>query len=170
MAVHLQPLADGPAIQVDKQVLFIGRDSDCDVVLKGSRRVSRKHCCLAHVNDRLVVRDLGSMNGIWINGKRIERTGALKLGDELAIGDIRFQIVEGMAEADLDLSQDIPVVVASADGEWYPTDDSEVIVAEPVMAEPRSAIPPLADIDSEEESGDVISLDDDDSNFLPLIG
>ncbi len=170
MVVHLQPLAGGPSIQVDKQVLFIGRDSDCDVVLTGSRRVSRKHCCLAHVNDRLVVRDLGSMNGIWINGKRIERTSSLKLGDELAIGDIRFQLVDGKAEADLDLSQDIPVIVAGADDEWHPTDDSEVIVAESAVAEPRPALPPLPDIDSDEEAGDVISLDDDDSQFLPLIG
>ncbi len=169
MVVQLQPLADGPPIQVDKPVLFVGRDSDCDVVLTGSRRVSRKHCCLAHVNDQLIVRDLGSMNGIWINGKRVERTGSLKLGDELAIGDIRFRLVEGEAGSELDLSQDMPVVVADADEEWDSAGAAAIIVAEPAADEPLPELPPLADIDSD-GACDVISLDDDDSEILPLIG
>ena len=56
MAARLVSLTDAPSIPIDKPVIFIGRDSECDVVLGDSRRVSRKHCCLAHVNNRLVAR------------------------------------------------------------------------------------------------------------------
>ena len=99
MAAQLESLTDVPSITLDKPVIFIGRDSECDVVLTDSRRVSRKHCCLAIVNDQLVVRDLGSMNGIYINGQRVERFRKMRPGDELAIGDVRFRFVNEDAAA-----------------------------------------------------------------------
>jgi hypothetical protein len=42
-------------------------------------------------NDQVLVRDLGSTNGIWINGMRVE-TGRLSPGDELAIAHIRYRL------------------------------------------------------------------------------
>jgi pSer/pThr/pTyr-binding forkhead associated (FHA) protein len=42
-------------------------------------------------NDQVVVRDLGSTNGIWINGERVE-TGKLRPGDELSIAHIRYRL------------------------------------------------------------------------------
>jgi hypothetical protein len=42
-------------------------------------------------NDQVVVRDLGSTNGIRINGERVE-TGRLKRGDELSIAHIRYRL------------------------------------------------------------------------------
>ena len=56
-----------------------------------SRKVSRRHCCIAQVENYLVVRDLGSTNGIRINGVRVLE-GRLKAGDELTIGNFRYQI------------------------------------------------------------------------------
>src|SRR3954470_20261797 len=44
--------------------------------------VSRKHCELFPGDDnQWILKDLGSANGTWINGQRVERTAALKLGD-----------------------------------------------------------------------------------------
>lgn len=93
MAAFLVPLQPGACvIPLEKAILLIGRQADCDVSLTASRKISRKHCCIAIVNESVVVRDLGSTNGVSINGDRIEQEGRLRLGDELSIGDVRFRL------------------------------------------------------------------------------
>jgi len=90
MPPQLVALTEGPNILLDKPILLLGRHQECDIQL-GSRKVSRRHCCVAQVNDYLVVRDLGSTNGIRINGIRVVE-GSLKPGDELTIGNSRYQV------------------------------------------------------------------------------
>ncbi|MBW3539094.1 MAG: FHA domain-containing protein [Planctomycetes bacterium] len=90
MAVYLMPLDKGRPIVLDKTIVFVGRHPECDVVLKDSRKVSRKHCCIAQVDDRIVVRDLGSMNGVRLNGERINGETPVLPGDELIIGDVGY--------------------------------------------------------------------------------
>ncbi len=90
MPAQLLALTDGPSILLDKPILLMGRHPECDIQLN-SRKVSRRHCCIAQVNDYLVVRDLGSTNGIRINGARVLE-GKLKAGDELTIGNFKYQV------------------------------------------------------------------------------
>jgi pSer/pThr/pTyr-binding forkhead associated (FHA) protein len=90
MPAQLLALMDGPNILLDKPILLFGRHAECDVQLH-SRKISRRHCCIAQVSDYLVVRDLGSTNGIRINGQRVAE-GRLNGGDELAIGNFRYQV------------------------------------------------------------------------------
>jgi len=90
MPAHLLSLTDGPSILIDKPILLFGRHQECDVQLN-SRKISRRHCCLAQVNDYLVIRDLGSTNGVKINGERVAE-GKLIIGDELTIGNFRYQV------------------------------------------------------------------------------
>ncbi len=90
MPVHLLSLADGPSILLDKPILLFGRHQDCDVQLH-SKKVSRRHCCLAQIEDYLVIRDLGSTNGVKINGVRVIE-GRLIAGDELVLGNFRYQV------------------------------------------------------------------------------
>jgi pSer/pThr/pTyr-binding forkhead associated (FHA) protein len=90
MAVYLIPVDKGRPIVLDKAVVFIGRHPECDVILKASRKVSRKHCCLAQVESRIVIRDLGSMNGVRLNGHRVKKEATVKLGDEITIGDVTY--------------------------------------------------------------------------------
>jgi predicted component of type VI protein secretion system len=93
MAAYLVPLESGACvIPLEKAILLIGRQADCDVSLTSSRKISRKHCCIAIVNEAVMVRDLGSTNGVTINGDKIEREGRLRMGDELSIGDVRFRL------------------------------------------------------------------------------
>jgi hypothetical protein len=92
MQMVLKPLNGGEQIVLDKAILLFGRQPDCDVVLAGSRKVSRKHCCVAQIHDYFVVRDLGSMNGVRVNGDRVDREAKLKAGDELTIGDVDFRL------------------------------------------------------------------------------
>src|SRR6059058_1996932 len=90
MPAQLVALGDGPSILLDKPILLLGRHPECDVQID-SRKISRRHCCLAQVNDYLVVRDLDSTNGIRINGIRVAE-GRLHSGDELTIGNSRYQV------------------------------------------------------------------------------
>ena len=90
MPAQLLSLTDGQTILLDKPVVLIGRHEECDLQLN-SRKVSRKHCCIAQVRDYLVVRDLGSTNGIRINGVRLAE-GVLRAGDELTIGNFRYTV------------------------------------------------------------------------------
>ena len=93
MPVRLVPVSPGKTIKLDKPVLLIGRNPDCDVILKQSRKVSRTHCLLACVENTIVVRDLGSTNGVWLNSQRVERESQLRVGDELSIADVRYNLV-----------------------------------------------------------------------------
>jgi predicted component of type VI protein secretion system len=86
----LQALMEGPNIPLDKPIILIGRHQECDIQIP-SRKISRRHCCLAQVGDHLVVRDLGSTNGVRINGVRVTE-GNVQPGDELTIGNIRYQL------------------------------------------------------------------------------
>ncbi|MBS0206382.1 MAG: FHA domain-containing protein [Planctomycetes bacterium] len=93
MSAFLVPLDPGLClIPLEKAIVLIGRQADCDVSLTHSRKVSRKHCCIAQVNNSYVIRDLGSTNGVFVNGARVRKETGLALGDELAIGDVRFRL------------------------------------------------------------------------------
>jgi predicted component of type VI protein secretion system len=90
MPARLVSQTDEPSILIDKPVLLIGRHPECDVQID-SRKISRRHCCIAQVADYLVVRDLASTNGIRINGVRVLE-GRLKENDELMIGALRYRV------------------------------------------------------------------------------
>ena len=95
MPAHLLSLTDGPSILLDKPILLFGRHQECDVQLN-SKKISRRHCCIAQVGEHLVVRDLGSTNGVKINGERVAE-GRLVPGDELIIGNFRYQVCGDVA-------------------------------------------------------------------------
>ncbi|MCE9530813.1 MAG: FHA domain-containing protein [Planctomycetes bacterium] len=102
MPAQLLALTDGPSILLDKPILLLGRHPECDIQLN-SRKVSRRHCCIAQVRDYLVVRDLGSTNGIRINGDRVLE-GKLVAGDELTVGNFKYQLSLDSPGEGLDLS------------------------------------------------------------------
>ncbi len=91
---------------------IIGRDPGCDIVVAGSH-VSRRHAELTIRSGKLWVKDLGSSNGSFVNGKRSEET-ALKNGDEVKFDAMTFKVV-GPAEQEesfdeADMTQFRPVV------------------------------------------------------------
>jgi predicted component of type VI protein secretion system len=92
MSFRIVPLVRGsaPAIALYRPVLLIGRHVDCDVRIE-STKVSRRHCCVATAYDRVLIRDLGSRNGVRVNGRLLEES-RLQPGDELAIGPILFRM------------------------------------------------------------------------------
>ncbi len=70
----------------------IGRGEGCDVQAP-LPTISRTHCEIRTTPDGGVfVRDLGSSNGTFINGERIEREAGLAAGDHLALGKVTFAV------------------------------------------------------------------------------
>lgn len=63
----------------------IGRSAENDIVLEGGR-VSRRHAKLQRAGDDYTVVDLGSHNGTFVNGLRLQQPAVLKPGDEIGVG------------------------------------------------------------------------------------
>jgi pSer/pThr/pTyr-binding forkhead associated (FHA) protein len=73
------------------QQMTIGRQQDCDISIP-SEEISRRHASVKPTPDGLMVEDLGSSNGTYINGKRLQ-SGLLKPGEELRLDAIRFMLI-----------------------------------------------------------------------------
>ena len=92
MSARLVPLIPGtaPIIPLQRPVLLIGRHPECDVRID-LPKISRRHCCAALAYERVMIRDLGSRNGLRVNGLLVEEA-QLHGGDEVAIGPIIFRV------------------------------------------------------------------------------
>src|SRR5690606_15610125 len=82
--------AFGKTFPVAKELL-VGRQADCDIPVP-SEEVSRHHARIKPTSDGVLVEDLGSANGTFVNGKRVQQ-GLLKPGDELRLDTIRFLLI-----------------------------------------------------------------------------
>jgi hypothetical protein len=87
---RLIALGKGPDIPLGPSPVIVGRDPWCDARLN-SIRVSRIHCCLTENGGKVVVLDLGSVNGTRINGRPVELAW-LGPGDELSIAHLRYRV------------------------------------------------------------------------------
>lgn len=140
MPKTLVALTDGPDLALDKPVLLLGRHAECDIQLH-SGKVSRRHCVIAIVNDELLIRDLGSTNGIRINGQRVT-DGPLRDGDEVTIGNFSYRVNAGPDKTSVRKTSDEDERLEESD-EPVPLNDardSQVMVAgkPPVTADSAS--------------------------------
>jgi pSer/pThr/pTyr-binding forkhead associated (FHA) protein len=70
----------------------IGRSPDNDIFLDDVT-VSRKHAVLLDENGEYLIEDLGSLNGTFVNRKRIDAGTRLESGDEVQIGKYRLSFI-----------------------------------------------------------------------------
>lgn len=70
----------------------MGRSPYCSVVIN-SRRVSRQHCALTLRGDTLLVCDLGSSNGTWVNGTPVSSATRIRHGDLIELGEEELEVV-----------------------------------------------------------------------------
>ena len=71
---------------LEGQAVSIGRASDCTIPIK-DRYLSRKHAEIIANGQAWILKDLGSANGTYLNGSRVERDETLKAGDRIRLGD-----------------------------------------------------------------------------------
>ena len=83
---------DGRRHEVNQRRVVIGRSRDCDIQLTDAN-VSRRHAELRQEGASYWIVDLGSTNGIEVNGKRVKRA-KLSDGDTITLGstDVRFGV------------------------------------------------------------------------------
>ena len=84
-------------IALQQAVLLLGRHPESDVRFD-AMQVSRRHCCIAVVEDRVLIRDLGSRHGVHVNGSRVEEV-QIRPGDEVAIAHLIYRFEVGAATA-----------------------------------------------------------------------
>jgi len=92
----LVPAAGGAPIEVRKDIMLVGRQENCDLMLD-HKTVSKLHCALVRTDNALLLRDLGSTNGCRINGQRLLR-GALLSDDILSIAAFEYRVHVGTHE------------------------------------------------------------------------
>jgi hypothetical protein len=94
-------------VELPGSVAVLGRDPGCDIVLNDSK-CSRRHAVVEDGPKGLVVRDSGSANGVFVNGRRVDEA-PLRPGDVLRLGEVQLKLLADvgetvvMAPEDLDL-------------------------------------------------------------------
>jgi pSer/pThr/pTyr-binding forkhead associated (FHA) protein len=83
----------GSRFLLDSEVTEVGRRPDSDIFLDDVT-VSRRHAEFYRQGGRFAVRDVGSLNGTYVNRERIEEA-ALNGGDEVQIGKFRLVFLQG---------------------------------------------------------------------------
>ncbi len=87
---ELIPVGGGDPVPLTRRVLTMGRRESCDICLKFPN-ISGLHCELSFKDGYWCIRDLGSTNGIKVNGTRVLNR-PLRPGDEVAIANRRYTI------------------------------------------------------------------------------
>lgn len=87
-------LVDDQLIQLQPGAVVLGRSHGCELVIDDAL-VSRRHARLLVSNVGVLVEDLGSTNGVYVNETRIDAPTALGEGDRLLIGSIELVLRTG---------------------------------------------------------------------------
>lgn len=83
----------GSRLALTKPVTTVGRHPDSDIFLDDIT-VSRRHAEVRRAGDGFVVRDVGSLNGTYLNRVRVEES-PISNGDELQVGKFKLAFFEG---------------------------------------------------------------------------
>jgi hypothetical protein len=78
-------VVDGKRMVIGANGATIGRSRDCDIVLQDPN-VSRHHATVKPRGGSWIVEDMGSTNGVAVNGRRIDHPRVLSAGDEIELG------------------------------------------------------------------------------------
>jgi FHA domain len=86
-------LAEGDEFAVESAPLTVGRSGQNDVAIDGDEFASARHVRFEPRRDGLWVQDLGSTNGTYVNGVRLDGERRLVPGDVVRVGetDLRFE-------------------------------------------------------------------------------
>ena len=84
--------SDGREIKISVPRFIIGRGETAHL-RPSSDLVSREHCEILVGDGRVIINDLKSRNGTFVNGKQLEKRHKAKSGDSLRVGRLQFEVV-----------------------------------------------------------------------------
>jgi pSer/pThr/pTyr-binding forkhead associated (FHA) protein len=85
-------------VELNTGSILVGRLPECDVMVDDGL-VSRMHARISVRGDTVIVEDLHSTNGIYVNGARITHSAVLREGDRLLLGTTEISLFEARADA-----------------------------------------------------------------------
>lgn len=85
-------LSNDREIALGAHPTIVGRDIGCDFVVEGDPLVSRRHACFSISGGVPSVEDLGSRNGVYVDGQRIEALRKLRGRETVQVGGIQLRI------------------------------------------------------------------------------
>jgi pSer/pThr/pTyr-binding forkhead associated (FHA) protein len=156
--------ADGErrSFSLPRTITVIGRREDCDLRIPLGD-VSRKHCRFIADNDVLRVEDLGSSNGTFHNGVRIQEA-VVSPGDSVQVGPVMFVVQIDGVPGDEEIQPPVAAAPTADDTNVAPIEQLEEISEEmpeipaddnPVELEDEA----IAHLDSD-EAADVVDLEE----------
>ena len=89
---------NGKTSYLEGTEIFIGRDPSNWICID-SLSVSRRHCVIRRDGSKLVISDLGSLNGTLVAGTRISRRTKLHPGDTVTIGEVTLTVGSSLSAA-----------------------------------------------------------------------
>ncbi len=90
--IVLQGSNAGKEVKIPTPKCIIGRGDECHLRPR-SDAISRRHCVFFVKDSRVVLRDLKSKNGTFVNGKKIDGDAVLKGGEHVRVGALEFEVV-----------------------------------------------------------------------------
>jgi len=85
--INDQSSAPSKEFELTKSEIIIGREDSVDITIPASA-VSRRHARLMLIGENYVLEDLGSSNGTYVNGEKLDKQHTLKSGDKIRLGQI----------------------------------------------------------------------------------
>jgi len=124
----------GQVIPVVGSKFIIGRADDCHLKPR-SDLISRYHCAIISEDGYVAIRDLGSKNGVYLNGERVSMENELKNGDKLSVGPLEFFVhitvtVKGQKKSKVESVQDAVVRTVEIQAASTETDSKESEIAD----------------------------------------
>ena len=139
--------ATGTVIEVDRE-LEIGRQAGGEGTLAEDIEISRRHARIAGDDDgRFVIEDLGSTNGTFVNGRRVEGPTILETGDRIELGASALVVQVSTTQATPPSSDTTAPTPAGA----VETEAAAPPPPAPAPVEPSAAEPPTEPSEPEPE-------------------
>ena len=121
----------GKTLALAKECVVIGRDPESDIRIN-STEVSRRHCEVHVRGDHVIVKDLGSRNGTFLNGEAIFSEIKMLPGDTLHVGPMIFELAGKKKQVKKSASEEDVVDWLADDG---PADDADTTIVSNKQAE-----------------------------------
>jgi pSer/pThr/pTyr-binding forkhead associated (FHA) protein len=146
-----QKLAQQSSASATDRRIRIGREADNDLVIADHQQVSRHHAMVVRKpNGQFIIEDLGTRNGIKVNGRRIEGPTTFVLTDEIKLGSYILNTAELAYDNVSNESLAAPIMVGSnnaklssvgrgREGAARPENENADVPSEPRQSEPASS-------------------------------